>query len=220
MTEFAMLDCNNQIVFEDDEIAVAGLVGDVVYRASTGTTFVTVAEGKVVVTQDDQVVCATLSRGMYGCVPQPRTLKTTRCVALVVSVKNYDGMFSIGGPLEDKGRLKYIDGCTDSGLIHPPKKGDPCLNGLFFPPGIVQTSHYHPSHRIGLVYDGRGLCHSGKTVAMSAGGIFMIPKGVWHGFETAGVGMRIVAFHPDSDFGPTDESHQMLDATLTDGNGI
>jgi quercetin dioxygenase-like cupin family protein len=48
---------------------------------------------------------------------------------------------------------------------------------------------------------------------MEEGNIFIIPAGVLHHFETDGSQMDIVAFHPDSDFGPTDEKHQMLEAT-------
>ena len=63
---------------------------------------------------------------------------------------HYRAFFTIGGEIEDKGRLRYIDGCTDSLLIPPVKKGDPCLNHLHFPKNITQTPHTHPSHRIYL----------------------------------------------------------------------
>jgi quercetin dioxygenase-like cupin family protein len=212
--EFAILERNNHTVFEDDEIAVCGLLGDFFVDCGgmygDGTTFVAVADGELVINQEYR-----LYRGMYASLPAGHVLKGVNAIALIVHRKEYEGLFALGGPLEERGRLRYIDGCTDTGLIQPPKKGEACLNGLFFPPGIQQTRHYHPSHRVGLVYDGQGLCHAHRTSPMRPGDLFIIPKRAWHGFETAGVGMRIIAFHPDSDFGATDESHQMLDATLT-----
>ena len=71
---------------------------------------------------------------------------------------SYRAYTHIGGPVEATGRLKYIDGCTDSLLIPPVKKGDPCLNHLHFPKNIRQTPHTHPSHRIGIVINGEGEC--------------------------------------------------------------
>ena len=65
----------------------------------------------------------------------------------------YRAMNTFGGSIEEVGRLKYIDGCTDSLLIPPVKMGDPCLNHLHFPKNITQTGHTHPSHRIGIVSD-------------------------------------------------------------------
>ncbi|TXI90606.1 MAG: hypothetical protein E6Q36_01195 [Chryseobacterium sp.] len=38
---------------------------------------------------------------------------------------NFSPMFTVGGPIEATGRMKYIDGCTDSVLINPIKMGDP-----------------------------------------------------------------------------------------------
>jgi hypothetical protein len=47
--------------------------------------------------------------------------------------------FALGGPCEAFGRLRYIDGCSDSLLVGPAVRGDPCLNHLHFPPGVSQT---------------------------------------------------------------------------------
>lgn len=213
MPDFAILNRGNGIVYEDDEIAVGQLDGLGHLMPKDGTTFVAVA-GAEVWTGDYAI-----GDGMYAALPDTARLLRSRaynCRALAVSAKHYNGIFMLGGPLEPKGRLKYIDGCTDTMLIPPQRRGDPCLNALFFPPRINQTRHYHPSVRVGLVYDGEGVCHhDGRDTPLRPGDIFMIPKGGWHCFETTDSWMRIVAFHPDSLWGPDDDNHQMLDATLT-----
>lgn len=146
----------------------------------------------------------------------------------------YTAVTAIGGPAEAKGRLKYIDGCTDSLLIPPVKKGNPCLNHLHFPPGITQTAHTHPSHRIGVVIRGSGECvtpfgnlpleqgsmfvikeYSGEEKAIGLDGK-MYETGT-HKFDTADQNLDVIAFHPDSDFGPEDEFHPMINRTIVGG---
>lgn len=146
----------------------------------------------------------------------------------------YKAMFALGGPLEQQGRLKYIDGCTDSLLIAPVKLGDPCFNHLHFPTGIDQTQHTHPSHRIGIVAKGSGLCKTPfGDLPLNTGDIFIIKE--WdglqyetgldgkqypvgqHAFQTFESSMDVIAFHPDSDFGATDEVHPMINRTIVDG---
>lgn len=150
-------------------------------------------------------------------------------------VKNkYTAYTTIGGVVEDIGRLKYIDGCTDSLLIPPVKKGDPCLNHLHFPKEITQTSHTHPSHRIGVVIRGNGKCvtpfgnlplfeecifvikgYNGKDKARGLDG--KLYEAGTHKFDTKSSGMDVIAFHPDSDFGAEDEFHPMINRTIVNG---
>ena len=146
----------------------------------------------------------------------------------------FKAMTVIGGVVEDKGRLKYIDGCTDSLLIPPVKKGDPCLNHLHFPDSIIQTPHTHPSHRIGIVIRGEGECETPfGNLPLREGVIFVIKeyngKGMeqgldgdmyeagTHKFNTYGSSMDVIAFHPDSDFGAEDEFHPMINRTIVKG---
>ncbi len=50
---------------------------------------------------------------------------------------------------------------------------------------------------------------------LRAGGVFMLEESELHSFATVpGVNMEIVAYHPDSDWGPTDEDHPMLNRTF------
>ena len=131
---------------------------------------------------------------------------------------DYVGFDSIVGPIEREGRLQYIDGCTDSLLIGPPKFGDPCLNLLYFPAGISQTQHTHPSNRIGMIASGRGRCVTPHgEIDLLPGVVFNIPRDSLHSFFTDDDELRVVAWHPDSDFGPTDEDHPMIRRTMIGG---
>lgn len=123
------------------------------------------------------------------------------------------GLLSMGGPVEPQGRLRYIDGCTDTLLYSPPIIGDPCLNLLHFPKSVDQTSHYHPSSRSGIVYTGAGECISHNATKLEEGLIFYIPAGVQHKFKTNEETLSVISFHPDSDWGPTHETHPMINRT-------
>lgn len=124
------------------------------------------------------------------------------------------GQDLVGGPIESSGRLCYIDGCSDSLLVYPPRQGDPSLNLLAFPVGVDQTFHIHPSIRFGIVLSGSGLNSllSGDET-LEAGTMFCIEERETHRFRTVDNEMRVIAFHPDGDWGPTDENHTMLNRT-------
>lgn len=155
--------------------------------------------------------------GMYFSVPGPATVGGAGR-GLVVASHGSRGVFLLGGPIETTGRLRYIDGCTDSLLVPPLVLGDPCLNALYFPPGVDQTEHTHPSLRAGIVSSGRGECVlAGGAVALEPGLAFVIRAGCAHRFRTTGTPMVVIAFHPDSDFGPTHEAHPMINRTIVDG---
>ena len=121
-----------------------------------------------------------------------------------------------GGYVEDVGRNRYIDGCSASLLVMPPHKGEPCVNHLHIVPDTVQTEHHHPSDRIGMVVRGRGVAHheAGPPMVLRPGTAWKIPAGERHHFETGEEALDVLVFHPDSEWGPTDEAHQMLDATI------
>ena len=184
-----------------------------------------------------------LDQDMYFSLSDEFTFSTNTlgsCILIEVLDKgyykesDYKAYATFGGPIEAKGRLKYIDGCTDSLLISPVKKGQPCLNHLHFPENINQTQHTHPSHRIGIVASGYGECITPfGNLPLSPEMIFVIKawNGVYfdkgldgemyaigqHAFQTFGEPMNVIAFHPDSDFGPEDEFHPMINRTIVDG---
>jgi hypothetical protein len=166
---------------------------------------------------------------------------------IVMERLNYDNaMFNIGGPIEGKGKYKYIDGCSDSLLISPVKMGDPCLNALYFPKNIDQTEHTHPSMRVGMVTYGSGWCITPwEEIPLYTGQIFLIHEGSEetfgtdkgaigeeveyngitavkgaHCFRTEDSGMCVIAYHPDSDFGPTDDEHPMVNRTIVNGKRV
>ncbi len=126
----------------------------------------------------------------------------------------YLGTFTLGGPLEQSGRLCYIDGCSDTLLISPHRLGDPCLNLLTFPKQTKQTFHIHPSVRLGTVVWGEGRCLTTTgSIPLIKGQVFYLPERLKHCFHTNDQELAVVAYHPDSDWGPTDAAHPMLNRT-------
>lgn len=185
-----------------------------------------------------------IADGMYFSSSSLDNFKSSNSKIVVIEVFHNNGIYPetkfkamnmVGGKIETEGRLKYIDGCTDSLLIPPVKLGDPCFNHLHFPSNINQTAHTHPSHRIGIVAKGNGVCLTPfGNLPLTEGMIFVIKQ--WDGKETnkgldgkmypngthsfmtpATTGMDVIAFHPDSDFGATDINHPMINRTIVDG---
>jgi quercetin dioxygenase-like cupin family protein len=141
-------------------------------------------------------------------------------LAVIIERAGYKGQVVTGAPVEESGRLVYIDNCSDSLLIYPPRLGDPSLNHLHFPPGIEQTYHIHPSLRMGMVIGGRGTSDvagpNGVMIAtpLNEGDAFCIEERELHRFRTGrDQSMDVIAFHPDGDWGPTDHNHTMLNRT-------
>lgn len=152
-----------------------------------------------------------LPKGSFFSIPNQFNINGT---AFLIKKENYQGMLLMG-LLENYGRLKYIDGCTDSILIHPIKKGDACLNALYFPKNINQSPHTHPSIRIGIVSDGQGFAVTKDYVSpLKKGDVFVIQDNEIHNFETKDSGMVVIAYHPDSDFGALDHDHPMINKTF------
>ena len=155
-----------------------------------------------------------LKKGMYFSSPKEINI-SGEGRGFVLAQNNYNGFFHIGGPVEEKGRLQYIDGCTDSLLISPPIMGDPCLNLLHIPKGTFQSQHTHPSFRIGMIISGYGQCICPEqSYDLHPGLTFLIPTDGLHSFKTDAEDLRVIAYHPDSDFGPTHEDHPMINRTI------
>jgi hypothetical protein len=158
-----------------------------------------------------------LSPGIYFSIPGGAQL-SGEGRGWVASRVGFLGVFSLGGPLEPTGRLRYIDGCSDSLLVAPMVLGDPCLNFLCMPPGVDQTPHTHPSVRVGVITSGRGVCRTApEPIDLVVGTVFVLHPGTLHSFHTEGEGLRIVVYHPDSDFGPTHQNHPMINRTHVEG---
>jgi hypothetical protein len=112
------------------------------------------------------------------------------------------------------GNLSYIDGCSNSNLIDPPRSGDPCINYLYFPPGINQTFHTHPSYRIGLVLSGYGYAETvDDKKILETGTMFILERHTLHRFFTEDSHLSLMVFHPDSEDGPRDEFNPMKSRT-------
>lgn len=180
--------------------------------SESDTHFLFVSEGEV--TLNSSFGEFLLRENCFAAVPGNFSLDGEGKV-LVATLLNYTGLFTIGGPIELFGRLNYIDGCSSTVLINPLRRGEPCLNFLYVPPGISQTPHTHPSLRIGLVASGSGTCTVNEgTFKMEAGTVFCLPEDKLHSFSAIDSSLRIIIYHPDSDVGPTDDSHTMLNNTF------
>lgn len=166
-----------------------------------------------------------VSAGMYFSVPGAMHItpvvsedSSETSKGIVITRNNFYGMFQLGGPVESTGRLRYIDGCTDSLLISPVVLGDPCLNLLHIPPGTQQTAHTHPSLRLGMIVSGSGTCVTpSEDFHLESGTLFYIPSDDQHSFHTDDdESLRVIAYHPESDFGPDHEDHPMINKTIID----
>jgi quercetin dioxygenase-like cupin family protein len=156
--------------------------------------------------------------GEFFCRTVPESGLSIESLGRVAVFQRLDwcGQEVIAGVIEPNiGRIKYIDGCTDSLLVAPPKLGEPCLNALYFPPGINQSFHTHPSSRLGAVLSGSGFaCLDGEELQLAQGDVFFLPADEVHRFRTENDPMVVVAYHPDSDWGATDEVHPMINRTF------
>lgn len=153
-----------------------------------------------------------LSAGMFFVLPDGGVARGGS--GLVIAWAGYQGLRQIGGPLEATGRLRYIDGCSDTLLVCPPRLGDPCLNHLHIPPRTDQTPHTHPSMRIGVILRGTGECRTPDgSYPLEPGMGWYIPTGCLHSFFTQDEALDVIAWHPDSDFGPRDDDHPMINRT-------
>lgn len=211
------------VPFEGKFLTVEGLAPNDTVNVRSGTSWLYVLDGKV--WHNGRVK---LGAGMYACVNSGYFRTDGKAKALMINRSDYKGMNVYGGPLESEGRLAYIDGCTDSILVNPVKCGDPCLNQLHLPAGTNQTMHTHPSVRIGVVFEGVGECVTPfGNEPLEKGKVFVIHpengekvnkhKVGLHSFKTEESNLGIVAFHPDSDFGATDEVHPMKNRTTIEG---
>lgn len=185
-----------------------------------------------------------LRAGMVFRMAGPMVLNASGGTAMIVERMHFKGYPTIAGPLEETGRLKYVNGCTDSLIIPNEKKGDPCLNHLHIPAGIDQTFHDHPSSRIGVIFKGAGVCLTPtdgfdlnamvplpfadvedrainpKSVVgwdrheLEEGMGWYIPTGLLHSFHTEEKALDVLAWHPETESGPTDEDHPMSNRTM------
>lgn len=213
MDGFTTLPLTTGLLLQRPGLDVHGLA-DGHLELGEGTTYGIVTAGSV------RLRCSSgefvLGQGMFFVVPGG--FQVAGGTALLLSLPAWTGLFQIGGPLEARGRLRYIDGCSDTLLTCPPRLGDPCLNHLHIPSGTRQTAHTHPSDRLGVIAGGHGRCITDSGVhPLEAGVAWWIPTGTRHCFHTDLVPLDVVAWHPDSDFGPTDTDHPMINRTILPG---
>lgn len=218
-----MLELGPRLLCEYDDgnfnTLVFGFTPDSWVKLPAGYThFGLVVNGEIVLAYSNRT--RHLLDGDFFSVVGPATIQS-RGLGIVSSAKRYDGFNMFGGPLEERGKLRYINGCTDTLLVPPVRKGDPCLNHLHFPSYSVQTPHTHPSVRVNIVYSGSGVClvpeDEKKRVSLVKGYAFIMKTETLHSFNTEDESMDVITFHPDSDVGMTDDDHPMINRTIVDG---
>ncbi len=162
----------------------------------------------------------TIKEGQFFCLNSNELVfQLSANTEIVMFVRyGFKGQNLIGGPLERTGRLTYINGCTDSLLVYPPRLGDPSLNHLHFPTNIEQSFHIHPSLRLGVIAKGQGIADvktqgTIESKELSSGTVFVLDENEEHRFRTTDFEMDVIAFHPDGDWGPTDHNHSMVNRT-------
>lgn len=196
---------------EYDGQHIVSRLEDATFRMEQGTAYGVVLSGVAIV--NDRLVLG----GEYFVAVAPATIKSFG-LTVVFNRKDWTGRYLYGGEIDPKkGDVRYIDGCTDSLLVAPHRLGDPCLNALYFPPNTNQTFHTHPSIRLGCVLAGCGYAdvgEAGKEIRLQRGVVFGIATDERHRFRTTDKGMLVIAYHPDSDWGPTDEVHPMINRTI------
>ncbi len=141
----------------------------------------------------------------------------TNFTLFIIERYGYRGLFGLS-QVEDRGRLAYIDGCSDTSIFPPARCGDPCLNTLHFPKGIDQTQHLHPDIRVGIVLNGEGIAYRNNEweEPLVKGSMFIVGESEIHSFRTKNTGMTVIAYHPTTDTGPTDANHAMINRTYID----
>ena len=157
--------------------------------------------------------------GTFFSWPDELALQATG-LTVVICRLGFRGLLTVGR-IESRGRLSYIDGCSSTILVTPPRLGDPVLNYLHFQPNTLQSEHSHSSIRLGVVARGRGVAFRSNGVGgpsweqpIEAGSVFLLAGHERHAFSTASDQcMEVVTYHPDSDWGPQDQSHPMLTRT-------
>ena len=78
--------------------------------------------------------------------------------------------------------------------------------------------HTHPTVRIGIVARGRGVCETPDgRYPLEPGLCWYLTPNDAHRFITEDEPMDVIAWHPDSDSGPADADHPMLNRTYVDG---
>ncbi len=180
-----------------------------------GTTFGYIYEGSAVLFRPGKEPNR-IYAGMYFCLPGEGKLEG-KSSGIGISHLNYQGLFSLGA-IAPTGEFAYINGGTNSLLIAPVKGGDPCLNAMYFPPGVDQTLHTHPSYRLGIVVEGGGKLENQQTVlVLKPGMTFLIGANSLHKFRTLETNLTAVVFHPDSDIKFTRGDNLMLKRTIING---
>lgn len=174
------------------------------------TAYGIVLDGEVAV-EEGRLIARALE---YFCVTKDDSSLRIRGRAVIFVRHGFRGQRMVGGPIESSGRLTYIDNCSDTLLVYPPRFGDPSMSLLSFPAKIEQRFHIHPSIRLGVIVRGRGIAETAEgEFPLEPGVAFCVREKEVHRFITESEGLDAISFHPEGDWGPTDENHALLNRT-------
>ena len=139
---------------------------------SHGTVFGYVVNGSILI-RSKGIKSAELTEGNYFSSPDKLNVEFDGEGLLVVIQRiGYHGMNTMG-MREKSCRLAYIDGCSDTILVMPPRLGNPVYNHLHFPFGVNKSQHTHPTIRMGIIADGEGVAYGPDwEIKMTKGGVF------------------------------------------------
>src|SRR5437868_6871082 len=142
MSSFLTFDLRRAgVLWQDGELTLHALGREPLGLVEAAAYWVLVTEGEVQATVG--TACFTLQAEHYLATPGIGVLQGG--CALVIEQRGYRNVRQFGGPLEMTGRLRYVDGCSDTLLVCPPRLGEPCLSHLHIPPSTQQSVHSHPS---------------------------------------------------------------------------
>lgn len=160
--------------------------------------------------------------GMYFSSPGTFKLENTTCQHSLVLIemlpeKHYEtigfsSFFTMGGPLETKGRLSTGEGLTQTTLIPPMRTGEPSLVHQHYTSDVVEAHKVRPHYSLSIVSRGTGYCTSPfGNVRVEAGNVFLIKESGYnyapgmdgqphpvgkHGMETRNSSMDLITFLP------------------------
>jgi hypothetical protein len=176
------------------------------YTQALSTTYGYVLEGEANFEGEESITA-----GKYFCrwTKEQTRINYTGKLVLFIRV-GFKGQNLIGGPVEESGRLSYIDGSSDTILVYPPRIGDPIFSVVYFPKNTEQTFQMHSSVRMGAIISGGGyICFDEaeeNNVSLTLGDMICFEQNERHRIKTTGNILQMIVYNPQGNWGPQDHN--------------